>query len=108
MVCIGYDSYREIEYTPAVLKVIEHRRKKYACKKCDLNGISGNIKTALSPLSLFEHSLVSPSLLSYIINEKFCKAVPLCRLEQGLHRKRVNISRQSMADCGIVADASAM
>ncbi|MBD5103525.1 MAG: hypothetical protein HDT47_01525 [Ruminococcaceae bacterium] len=30
MVCIGYDSYREIEYTPAVLKVIEHRRKKYA------------------------------------------------------------------------------
>lgn len=98
MVCIGYDSYREIEYTPAVLKIIEHRRKKYACKKCDLNGISGNIKTALSPLPLFEHSLVSPSLLAYIINEKFCKAVPLYRLEQELHRMGVNISRQSMSN----------
>lgn len=89
MVCIGYDSYREIEYTPAVLKIIEHRRKKYACKKCDQNDISGNIKTASSPLPLFYHSLVSPSLLAYIISEKFCKAVPLYRLEQDLHRMDV-------------------
>ena len=98
MVCIGYDSYREIEYTPAVLKIIEHRRKKYACKKCDQSDLSGNIKTALSPLPLFSHSLASPSLLAYIINEKFCKAVPLYRLEQNLQRMDVNISRQSMSN----------
>lgn len=98
MVCIGYDSCREIEYAPAVLKIIEHRRKKYACKKCGQNDISGNIKTASSPLPLFYHSLVSPSLLAYIISEKFCKAVPLYRLEQDLHRMDVNISRQSMSN----------
>ncbi len=98
MVCIGYDSYKEIEYTPAVLKVIEHKKKKYACKKCDQTDVSGNIKTASSPLPLFDHSLVSPSLLAYIINEKFCKAVPLYRLEQDLHRMGVNISRQTMSN----------
>lgn len=32
MICIGYDSYREIEYIPAVLKVIEHRRKSMYAK----------------------------------------------------------------------------
>lgn len=98
MVCIGYDSYREIEYTPAVVKVIEHRKKKYACKSCDQNDISGNIKTALSPLPLFDHSLASPSLLAYIINEKFCKSVPLYRLEQDMQRMGVNVSRQSASN----------
>lgn len=98
MICIGYDSYREIEYIPAVLKVIEHRRKKYVCKNCDQTDVSGNIKTAESPLPLFDHGIVSPSLLAYIINEKFCKAVPLYRLEQDLHRMDVNISRQSMSN----------
>ncbi|MBD5103526.1 MAG: transposase [Ruminococcaceae bacterium] len=52
----------------------------------------------MSPLPLFDHSLASPSLLAYIINEKFCKAVPLYRLEQELHRMGVNISRQSMSN----------
>lgn len=98
MVCIGYDSYREIEYIPAVLKVIEHKRKKYACKKCDQNDISGNIKTAEAPLPLFDHSLASPSFLAHIIYEKFCKAVPSYRLEQELHGMGANISRQTMSN----------
>ena len=71
-------------------KIIEHRKKKYVCKSCE------TIRTAKAPLPLFDHSLVSPSLLSYIINEKFCKGVPLYRLEQDLHRMRINILRQSM------------
>lgn len=90
MTFMGYDSYREIEYTPPEIKIIEHRKKKYVCKSCE------TIRTAKAPLPLFDHSLVSPSLLSYIINEKFCKGVPLYRLEQDLHRMGINISRQSM------------
>lgn len=79
-------------------QIIEHRRKKYACKKCDPNDISGNIKTAWASQPLFYYSLVSPTLLAYIINEKFCKAVPLYRLEQELQRMKVYISRQTMSN----------
>ena len=103
MVSMGYDSYREIEYTPSVLKIIEHRREKYVCRKCDKDGLAGNIKTAKSPEPLFDHSFVSPSLLAYILNEKFCKAVPLYRQEQEFKRMGISISRQTMSNWIIAA-----
>lgn len=70
IVCIGNNSYREIEYTPAILKVIEHRRKKYACKNCDSNALEGNLKAAPAPYLLFDHGIASPSLIAHIICKK--------------------------------------
>ena len=98
MVQIGYDSYREIEYIPAVLKIIEHRKAKYVCRECDKTSADGAFKTASAPLPLIYHSFVSPSLLAYIINEKFCKHVPLNRTEQEFKQSGVNISRQTMSN----------
>lgn len=98
MVQIGFDSYREIEYIPAVLKITEHRKAKYVCRKCDKNGTESNFKTASAPLPLIYHSFVSPSLLAYIINEKFCKHVPLNRIEQEFKQSGIKISRQTMAN----------
>ena len=103
MVQIGYDSYREIEYAPAVLKIIEHRKAKYICRKCDKTGTDGAFKTASAPLPLIYHSFLSPSLLAHIINEKFCKHVPLNRLEQEFKQSGVNIPRQTMSNWIITA-----
>ena len=100
---IGYDSYREIEYIPAVLKIIEHRKAKYVCRECDKTGAESSFKVAAAPLPLIYHSFVSPSLLAYIINEKFCKHVPLNRTEQEFKQSGVNISRQTMSSWIITA-----
>lgn len=98
MVQIGCDSYREIEYIPAVLKITEHRKAKYVCRKCDKTGTESSFETASAPLPLIYHSFVSPSLLAHIINEKFCKHVPLNRIEQEFKQSGIKISRQTMSN----------
>lgn len=98
MVRIGYDSYREIEYTPEVLTIIEHRKAKYACRECDKNEVLGTVVTASAPLPLIERSFASPSLISHIIYEKFCKYVPLYRLEQEFSEMDFHIPRQTMSN----------
>src|SRR3977135_4535389 len=32
---IGFESSEQLEFVPAVLKVIEHRRWKYVCRRCE-------------------------------------------------------------------------
>jgi len=103
MVQIGFDSYREIEYIPAVLKIIEHRKAKYICRECDKTGVESSFKVADAPLPLIYHSFVSPSLLAHIINEKFCKHVPLNRIEQEFKQSGIKISRQTMSNWIITA-----
>lgn len=96
MTVIGYDSFIQVEYIPARIEVQEHRKEKAVCRKCSKNGMEGVFRTAKAPEPLIERSFVTPSLLSYIINEKFVKAVPLYRLEKDLAYWGINISRQTM------------
>ncbi len=88
----------EIEIVPAQVKLIVHKEAVYVCKECDKNGIEGSFKYAKSVPSLIEKSLVSPSLMAWIMNQKFCLALPLYRQEQELKRMGANLSRKTMSN----------
>ena len=93
-----YEVRRELKIVPAKVTVVEHKRAVYVCKNCDKNGIESSFKTAKSTPALIEKSLVSSSMLAYIMNQKFTCAMPLYRQEQEFKRMGINLSRQTMAN----------
>lgn len=88
----------ELKFTPAKLTAVKHKRAVYVCKNCDQKSTESNFKTAKAAPSLIEKSLASPSLLSHIMIQKFCNAMPLYRQEQDFERLGVHLSRQTMAN----------
>lgn len=62
-----------VEYIPATLKIIETRRKKYACNGCD-----GEIKRAKEDFpALFAKGMASPSLIAFLVVCKYADHLPL-------------------------------
>lgn len=98
MTFMRWEIKNEIKIILAQAQLIVHKKAVYVCKNCDKNGIDGSFKTAESTPSLIEKSLVSPSLMAWIMNQKFCLALPLYRQEQELRRMGVNLSRQTMSN----------
>lgn len=93
-----YEIRREMKIVPAKVSVVEHKKAVYVCKNCDKKGTESNFKTAEGLPALIEKSLVSPSMLAYIMNQKFTNAMPLYRQEQEFKRMGVNLTRQTMAN----------
>lgn len=98
MTFMRWEIKNEIKIIPAQAQLIVHKKAVYVCKNCDKNGIEGSFKTAESTPSLIEKSLVSPSLMAWIMNQKFCLALPLYRQEQELKCMGINLSRQTMSN----------
>jgi transposase len=84
----------QLHYTPAQLKIIETRRRKYACCTCH-----GQIKRARAvsrpPLP---KSMASASLLAYLIVSKFADGLPLYRIATRLQRLGIELSHVLMSD----------
>ncbi len=98
MTFLRWETKNEIKIIPAQAQLIVHKKAVYVCKNCDKNGIEGTFKNAEWEPSLIEKSLVSPSLMAWIMNQKFCLALPLYRQEQELRRMGINLSRQTMSN----------
>ena len=88
----------EIKIIPAQVKRVEHVTYTYSCRSCDKEGLSSFIKKAPSPKALIPKSLVSPSLMAYILNQKYTLALPLYRQEQEFKRLGINLSRQNLSN----------
>jgi transposase len=71
--------------------VVQHVRKKYACKHCE-----EAIKTAPMPAQPIPRSIAGPGLLSHVIVSKFQDHLPLFRQEQMLRRIGVDIPRSTL------------
>lgn len=56
----------QLEIIPAKVYVIEHVRKKYACRHCE-----ETIKTSLMPPQPIPRSIAGPGLLSHVLVSKF-------------------------------------
>ena len=95
---LKYETRREIKMIPARVTVVEHKRAVYVCRNCDKTGIESNFVTAKAPVPLLEKSLASSSMLSEIINQKYCMGVPLYRLESYFKNMQINLTRQTMAN----------
>ena len=59
-----------------------------------------NIRTAEVPAPMIPHSFCTPELLAHIAYEKYCKAVPLTRLEKDFKAKGVNLSGTTVLTAG--------
>jgi transposase len=82
----------QLEIIPAKIYVIEHIRKKYACKQCE-----ETIKTAPKPMAPIPRSIAASGLLSHVLVSKFQDHLPLFRQEQILRRIGVDIPRATLS-----------
>lgn len=95
---IGEEKSEQLEYIPASLKVIETLRPKYACRACEKNATATPIVIAPMPASPIPKSMATPSLLAYIIGNKYPLALPLYRQEIIFKQLNIDLNRNTMAN----------
>jgi len=92
---------RELEIIPAQVRAVEHVQTVYGCRDCEQNpkAVSLPMIKANVPAPVIAGSgIASPSLVAFIISNKYLLALPLNRQEQELRRMNIHISRQTMAN----------
>ena len=89
---IGSDDHEQLDIVPAQVKVLKHKRLKYACPCCDQH-----IVTATKPKQAIEKSIASPGLLAFIATQKYCDALPLYRQSEILSRTGIDLNRSNLA-----------
>jgi len=90
---ISEEVSEQLDIVPAVVQVIQHRRKKYACKTCE-----GKIKTAALPKQPIPKSNASPGLLAHIAVAKYQDGLPLFRMETIFGRLGIHLPRNTQAN----------
>jgi transposase len=92
---------KELKIIHPQVKVVHHIRQIYACRNCDdaytETPKACTIIKAPMPNPVLPGSMVSPSLLAYIIENKYNKALPLYRQEEAFDNFGIDLSRQNMA-----------
>lgn len=103
MTRIGEEISEQLDIIPAQVRVLQHVRFKYACKRCE----EGVHLAPLAPQPI-PKSLASPGLLAHIAVAKYQDALPLYRQESILARAGIEIGRQTLANwmirCGTLID----
>lgn len=89
---------KEVIITPPKIEVINHVEHIYSCRCCENSDIEATIIKANGSVPLIKGSAASPSLVSYIINEKYVKALLLYRQEVSFQRMGIDINRQNMSN----------
>ncbi|WP_414648634.1 IS66 family transposase [Clostridium sp.] len=92
------ETRRELKVVPAQVIVVEHVRFIYSCRNCEANDTTTPIITAAMPSPVLSGSLVSPSLMAFVMNRKFVEAIPLYRQEQQFSYFGVELSRQTLSN----------
>ena len=88
---IGSDSSEQLDYVPASLKIIEHVRYKYACRKCE-----ANVTRAPMPPQPIGKGVPGPGLLSALVVGKYADHLPLYRLEDIFARHGMELARSTL------------
>ncbi|NLE94762.1 MAG: IS66 family transposase, partial [Dehalococcoidia bacterium] len=95
---MGTEVRRELKYIPAEVRVVEHVRHVYSCRRCEQNETTVPVTTAPMPAPVLKGSLASPTLMAHIMTQKYVYAMPLYRQEQQLSYMGVELSRQTLAN----------
>ncbi|MFN2427666.1 MAG: IS66 family transposase [Candidatus Binatia bacterium] len=83
----------ELDYVPAVLRVIENVKLKYSCSRCH-----EAVVTVSAPERPIPRIVASAGLLAHLVTSKFSYHLPLYRLEQMFEIQGSQISRKTT--CG--------
>jgi len=103
LVSVGEEFVRtEIEFIPAKVIVIDHYRETFECRSCRKNGREYMEKSPM-PSPVVQHSMASPSTISWVMHQKFVNALPLYRQEKEWLSMGVALSRATMANWIMVA-----
>lgn len=98
LVEIGREVVRhELEFIPAKVRIIEYVSVHYSCPQCKDDGESFIKKAPLFP-ALMKHSLASPSVVSWIMSQKYGNGMPLFRLEKEFNEFGIDLSRSTMSN----------
>jgi transposase/uncharacterized coiled-coil protein SlyX len=89
---------QELKIIPAQVKVVKHVRYVYSCRRCEREEITTPVITAPIPAPILPGSPVSPSLMAYIMTQKYGAGLPLYRQEQQFKGLGIELSRQTMAN----------
>ncbi len=95
---MGEDKSEQLEFIPAIIKVIENIRPKYSCRHCEQQGTEVAIKIAPIPSTPIPKSFATASLLAQIITSKYQYTLPLYRQESLFKQYGIELSRKTMAD----------
>jgi len=89
---IGHESAERYDYVAPQLRVLVHKRLKYACPCCHQG-----VKIAPLPAQLLPKSMASASLLAHITTAKYVDGLPLTRQSRQFERLNVNLGPGTMA-----------
>lgn len=89
---IGCEESEQLEYEPAVLYVLLHRRWKYACRGC-----GEHVAVAPPAAKPIEKGLPGPGLLAALVTGKYADHLPLYRLEDVFFRAGVELARSTLS-----------
>ena len=95
---IGFVKVRdELEYVPAKVKIIRYMQQACECPSCKHKGIPF-IRKAVTPKSVLNHSLASPSSVARVMYHKYVNGIPLYRQEKDWEQTGIGLSRATMAN----------
>jgi transposase len=99
--CIGHEISEQLEFIPARVEVLQHIRRKYACKTCGDGSCvkcdgQAHIQIAIKAAQPIEKGLPGPGLLAHLIVSKLGDHLPLYRLEKIFDRSGIDIARSTM------------
>lgn len=89
---------KELKIIPAKVCIVEHVRKVYTCRACQESGENTPIITAPMPEPVISGSFASPSLIAYLMYQKYSAALPLDRQERIFGDFGIDISKQNMSN----------
>lgn len=101
MKIIGKKKVRsEMEYIPAKLVMKDYVQYVYKCIDCGGNDEHPYdvIRSAPVPAPVLTHSIASPSIVAWIMYQKYMMSVPLYRQEQDFRRMGAPLKRDTMAN----------
>lgn len=87
----------ELRITPAIVERVRYMQETLVCPACREEGDTTIVKAPL-PTALLAHSPASPSIVAYVMYQKFVNAVPFYRQEMDWMQKGAPLARETTSN----------
>lgn len=87
----------ELSITPAKVERVRYLREVLACPVCRAED-EGTFTKAATPVPLLSHSPASPSMVAYVMYQKFMNSVPFYRQEMDWLQRGAPLARETTAN----------